>query len=70
MKTLEEKLGYTFQDRSLLENALTHSSYANEHRAAGVPEQRAAGVFGGLHPGAWWWPTTCTAPTPTCRRGT
>lgn len=36
MKTLEEKLGYQFQDRSLLENALTHSSYANEHHAAHV----------------------------------
>ena len=32
MKTLEEKLGYTFQDPSLLENALTHSSRANESR--------------------------------------
>ncbi len=32
MKTLEEKLDYTFQDSSLLENALTHSSCANESR--------------------------------------
>ena len=32
METLESKLGYTFQDRSLLENALTHSSCANESR--------------------------------------
>ena len=32
METLEKKLGYTFQDRSLLENALTHSSCANESR--------------------------------------
>jgi ribonuclease-3 len=32
MHTLEEKLGYTFQNRSLLENALTHSSCANESR--------------------------------------
>lgn len=32
MKTLEEKLGYTFQDPGLLENALTHSSCANESR--------------------------------------
>ncbi len=32
MKSLEEKLGYTFQDPSLLENALTHSSRANESR--------------------------------------
>ena len=29
---LEAKLGYTFQDKHLLENALTHSSYANENR--------------------------------------
>ena len=35
MEALEEKLGYHFTDRSLLENALTHSSYANEHKADG-----------------------------------
>ena len=29
---LEEKIQYTFHDRSLLETAMTHSSYANEHR--------------------------------------
>ena len=32
MDALEEKLGDTFQDRSLLEQALTHSSCANESR--------------------------------------
>ena len=32
MKSLEEKLGYTFQNPALLENALTHSSCANESR--------------------------------------
>ena len=31
-KELERGLGYTFQDKRLLENALTHSSYANERR--------------------------------------
>ena len=36
MKTLEEKIGYSFRDRSLLENALTHSSYANENKALGL----------------------------------
>jgi ribonuclease-3 len=36
MRTLEERLGYTFQDRSLLEAALYHSSYANEHRGSGI----------------------------------
>lgn len=29
---LEQGLGYVFQNKSLLENALTHSSYANERR--------------------------------------
>ena len=33
METLEAKLGYRFRDRSLLENALTHSSYANENKS-------------------------------------
>ena len=33
MPQLEERLGYTFRDKSLLETALTHSSYANERDA-------------------------------------
>jgi len=36
MKSLEEKIGYHFHDVSLLVNALTHSSYANENRAFGA----------------------------------
>jgi len=32
MISLEETLNYRFQDKSLLENALRHSSYANESR--------------------------------------
>ncbi len=36
MNELEEKLGYHFRDRGLLEHAMTHSSYANEHRGAGL----------------------------------
>ena len=31
---LEQAIGYGFHDRSLLKQALTHSSYANEHRLA------------------------------------
>ena len=31
----EERLGYTFKNKALLANALTHSSYANEHRREG-----------------------------------
>lgn len=29
-KEFEEKIGYSFRDKTLLENSLTHSSYANE----------------------------------------
>ena len=36
MDRLEEKLGYRFRDRGLLEHAMTHSSYANEHRGSGL----------------------------------
>ena len=36
MDTLEKKLGYRFRDRGLLEHAMTHSSYANEHRGKGL----------------------------------
>ena len=32
---LERRLGHVFLDRSLLETALTHSSYANESRGQG-----------------------------------
>ena len=32
LSELEQALGYTFRDRSLLENAMRHSSYANENR--------------------------------------
>ena len=34
MQELEQKLGYTFKNPALLSEALSHSSYANEHRSA------------------------------------
>lgn len=36
METLEKKLGYAFRDPALLQAALYHSSYANEHRGAHI----------------------------------
>lgn len=36
MQTLEERLGYVFKNRALLDEALRHSSYANEHRFARI----------------------------------
>lgn len=32
MKTLEEKINYTFKNKDLLKEALTHSSYANDYQ--------------------------------------
>lgn len=46
MRSLEERIGYRFQDRSLLENALTHSSYANEHRSEGMPSNERLEFLG------------------------
>ena len=40
MKTLEAKLEYTFQDISLLEHALTHSSFANESHGRYTSNER------------------------------
>lgn len=37
---LESGLGYVFQDKKLLENALTHSSYANERRGGRTSNER------------------------------
>ncbi len=33
MSLLEQEIGYSFQDKNLLQEALTHSSYANEWKA-------------------------------------
>ena len=40
MESLEKKLGYCFRDRTLLEEALNHSSYANEHRGGVASNER------------------------------
>ena len=39
---IEERCGYTFKDKKNLENALTHSSYANECRNGCVSNERLA----------------------------
>lgn len=36
MKKLQQQLGYTFGNEALLQEALTHSSYANEHRSEAI----------------------------------
>lgn len=40
MHALQKRLGYAFRDVSLLENALTHSSYANERRGSAASNER------------------------------
>ncbi len=38
IRELEEKIGYTFSNKALIEQALTHSSYANERRINKIPD--------------------------------
>ncbi len=40
IKELQEKLGYSFNDESLLIRALSHSSYVNENHSAGDSNER------------------------------
>ena len=36
LRDLEERIGYRFRDPSLLKTALTHTSFANEHKKQGI----------------------------------
>lgn len=67
MKKLEEKLGYTFRNRELLLHAMTHSSYANEHRGTGLTSNERL-EFLATRYWVWWWRTICSGPIPICRR--
>lgn len=46
LSELEQGLGYTFRDKGLLKNALTHSSYANENRDRGIPDNERLEFLG------------------------
>jgi ribonuclease-3 len=43
---LEEVLGYLFQDRTLLAEALTHRSFANEYQAENLPDNERLEFLG------------------------
>ncbi len=43
---LEQKIGYAFQDKNLLIQAMSHSSYANEHRSQGVHDNERLEFLG------------------------
>lgn len=43
---LEESLGYSFLDRALLAEAMTHRSYANEHPAENLPDNERLEFLG------------------------
>src|SRR5687768_7874817 len=42
----EERVGYVFRDRELLERALTHKSYTNEHRDTRSPNNERLEFLG------------------------
>ena len=65
LSELEAGLGYTFRDKSILENALTHSSYANENRERGLRDNER------LEATRFWassWRIICTGAFRTGRR--
>lgn len=43
---LEKEIGYKFKDKSLLINALTHSSYANEHKKRKIKDNERLEFLG------------------------
>lgn len=45
-ESFEARIGYVFSDKSLLRNALTHSSYANENRETGCPDNERMEFLG------------------------
>jgi ribonuclease III len=46
LQALEARLGYRFQDPSLLDRALTHASHAHEHAASGAEHNEALEFLG------------------------
>jgi ribonuclease-3 len=46
LQALQERIGYRFQDTSLLDRALTHSSHAHEHAATGAVHNEAMEFLG------------------------
>ncbi len=46
LSELEEIIGYSFTNKQLLENALTHSSYLNENRQKGLQDNERLEFFG------------------------
>lgn len=47
---LEKKSGYHFQNPHLLKQAMTHSSYANEHKAKGYHDNERLEFLGDAGP--------------------
>ena len=45
-RRLQETIGYTFFDGSLLEQALSHSSFTNEHRSLNLPDNERLEYLG------------------------
>jgi ribonuclease-3 len=46
LQALQERMGYRFQDPSMLDRALTHSSHAHEHAAFGAEHNEALEFLG------------------------
>ena len=67
IKELETAIGYRFRNISLLQNALTHSSYANERWHNSLLSNERLEFWATV---SWvcWWRITCTEPSLTVLR--
>ena len=54
IKDLEEAIGYHFHNISLLQNALTHSSYANERWHNSLLSTSGWNFWATAFWGCWW----------------
>ena len=64
LKDLEAVIGYHFRNISLLQNALTHSSYANERWHNTLLSNERLEFLGDC-----WWQSICIGTFPTGLRG-
>ena len=67
IKDLETAIGYRFHNISVLQNALTHSSYANERWHDSLKSNDGWSFWATVF---WvcWWQSTFTVTFPTVRR--
>ena len=65
LEELEKRIGYTFRDKKLLRQALTHSSFANEQKINKLEDYERL-EFWGMRCWSWYPVISCSMRTPRC----